>query len=47
MSSKHTLKYLNKTVPISAYDTFNELQENGVISEKELEQWNAIHRLKN
>lgn len=45
--AKHTLKYLNKTVPISAYDTFNELQENDVISKEELEQWNAIIGLRN
>ena len=45
--AKHTLKYLNKTVPISAYDTFNELQENSVISEIKIEQWNAIVGLRN
>jgi len=45
--AKHTLKHLDCTVPTSAYDTFKELVEQGVISQADLDQWNAIIGLRN
>lgn len=45
--AKHTLKHLNITVPISAYDVFELLAENSVIPKNELNQWSAIIGLRN
>jgi uncharacterized protein YutE (UPF0331/DUF86 family) len=39
--SKHLLKQAGKPVPVSAYDTFASLEQNGDISSQELQQWNA------
>ncbi|OGS95981.1 MAG: hypothetical protein A3H31_03270 [Gallionellales bacterium RIFCSPLOWO2_02_FULL_57_47] len=45
--SKHLLKQAGKPVPVSAYDTFASLEQNGDISSQELQQWNAAIGLRN
>ena len=45
--AKHTLKHLDKTIPVSAYDSFATLCETSLINEKDLVQWNAIIGLRN
>lgn len=45
--AKQTLKANSKLVPISAYDSFDELAALGVVSTGELTTWNAIIGLRN
>jgi uncharacterized protein YutE (UPF0331/DUF86 family) len=45
--AKHTLKSINKTVPVSAYEVFETLAESGVVDIKDLDQWNAVIGLRN
>lgn len=45
--AKHTLKAMDKQVPISAYDCFSELSRLGVIDANDLSIWNAIVGLRN
>jgi len=45
--AKHILKAKEKSVPVSAYDTFAELAEAKVITEQELKRWNAAIGLRN
>ena len=40
--AKHTLKHLNITIPVSAYDVFESLAENKVIPKDDLNQWSAV-----
>jgi len=45
--AKHTLKINGQQVPISAYDSFNELVTIGAVKDNELPTWNAIIGLRN
>ena len=45
--AKHTLKHLNITVPVSAYDVFESMAENKVIPKDNLNQWSAVIGLRN
>ena len=45
--SKHLLKGLGESVPISAYDSFINLHAKHKINDHELEQWNAAIGLRN
>lgn len=45
--SKHWHKASGRPVPVSAYDAFASLQQVGVISLPELQQWNAAIGLRN
>ena len=45
--SKHLLKSAKRTVPISAYDAFAGLEQQGKISSEALQQWNSSIGLRN
>jgi len=45
--SKHMLKAAGRPVPVSAYDAFASLEQNGDINSQELQQWNSAIRLRN
>ena len=45
--AKHTLKNINNTVPVSAYEVFETLAENGVVDVEDLVQWSAVIGLRN
>jgi uncharacterized protein YutE (UPF0331/DUF86 family) len=45
--AKHLLKQANKSIPVSAYDTFASLEQNNLISSSELTQWNAVIGMRN
>jgi uncharacterized protein YutE (UPF0331/DUF86 family) len=45
--SKHLLKSKGVEVPVSAYDAFASLEQNGLINAQELEQWNSAIGLRN
>jgi uncharacterized protein YutE (UPF0331/DUF86 family) len=45
--SKHLLKSSGKPVPISAYDAFASLEQQGDINMQELQQWNSAIGLRN
>jgi len=45
--SKHCLKALDASVPVSAYDCFVSLHQQGKITQDDLAQWNAAIGLRN
>lgn len=45
--SKHLLKSIGESVPVSAYDAFASLERRGSITPQELTQWNASIGLRN
>ncbi len=45
--AKHTLKAANESIPVSAYDAFDNLARMGVINTLELENWNLAIGLRN
>lgn len=45
--SKHLLKFKGCPVPVSAYDAFASLEQQGEISMQELQQWNSTIGLRN
>lgn len=45
--TKHWLKALGQPVPISAYDAFASLHQQGCITQQELDEWRAIIGLLN
>ncbi|MHB1678397.1 MAG: type VII toxin-antitoxin system HepT family RNase toxin [Sulfuriferula sp.] len=45
--AKHLLKLSDLTVPVSAYDTFAGLEQQGKISSEALQQWNSSIGLRN
>lgn len=45
--ARHTLKHLNITVPISAYEVFEALAENEGIEAANLDRWHAVIGLRN
>ncbi|MDO9048441.1 MAG: DUF86 domain-containing protein [Methylobacter sp.] len=45
--SKHLLKAAGRPVPVSAYDTFAGLEQQGDINPQELQQWNSAIGLRN
>ncbi|HET9114367.1 MAG TPA: DUF86 domain-containing protein [Burkholderiales bacterium] len=45
--AKHLLKLADHAVPVSAYDTFAGLEQQGKISSEALQQWNSFIGLRN
>ena len=45
--SKHLLKSIGESVPVSAYDAFASIEQNGIISPEELTHWNSAIGLRN
>lgn len=45
--SKHLLKSIGESVPVSAYDAFASLERRGKLTQQELTQWNAAIGLRN
>ena len=45
--SKHLLKSIGESVPVSAYDAFASLERRGKLTQQELTQWNATIGLRN
>ncbi len=45
--AKHLLKLSDRAIPVSAYDTFADLEQQGKISSEALQQWNSSIGLRN